>query len=332
LGHRLFSEVAQKIESVAWSVVDHHASLFAALSGKYMGGSSQGEVEGLLIARRLESMAQTDTERLMACFALGNSLFWRGELLEAKYWQLQGIALAAQLPPGERIRYCVDDAAVTCRAFLAWNLWFLGDEAAACAMVREGVALARRGRRTHALCFALTMGVAMHWCRGALGEVVELASEALELAQRYGFALWAGVNQLFLLWAQAKSGALADAGALFGAAAQMQQAYQAGITTSRWIAADALMVQGAWGEAESLIDLTIAEADFNEDLYCLPDLLWRKGECICRRVSAEEAAAYFGRARELARAQQATGLLARFEAQDPRISLSAGAISPWRDG
>ena len=328
LAHRLFSEVAQKAESAAWSAVDHHANLFAALSGKYMGGSSQGEVEGLLIARRLESMAQTDTERLMACFALGNSLFWRGELLEAKYWQQQGIALAAQLPPGERIRYCVDDAAATCRAFLAWNLWFLGDEAAACAMVREGVALARRGRRTHALCFVLTMGVAMHWCRGALGEVVELASEALELALRYGFALWAGVNQLFLLWAQAKSGALADAGALFGAAVQMQQAYQAGITTSRWIAADALMVQCEWGKAESLIDLSIAEADFNEDLYCLPDLLWRKGECLGRRASAEEAAPYFFRALELARAQQATGLLARFAARDPRISLFAGANVP----
>lgn len=325
LGHRLFSEVAQKIESVLGAVADHHASLFAALSGKYMGGSSQGEVEGLLIARRLESMAQTDTERLMACFALGNSLFWRGELLEAKYWQQQGISLAARLPPGERIRYCVDDAAVTCRAFLAWNLWFLGDEAGACAMVREGVALARRGRRTHALCFALTMGVAMHWCRGGLGEVLELASEALELAQRYGFALWVGVNQLFLLWAQAKSGALADSGALFGAAAQMQQAYQAGITTSRWIAADALMVQGAWGEAESLIDLTIAEADFNEDLYCLPDLLWRKGECLSRRGSADEAASCFVRASELARAQQAVGLLARFELQGLPINLS-GAV------
>lgn len=322
LAHRLFSEVAQKIESAACSVGDHHASLFAALSGKYMGGSSQGEVGGLLIARRLESMAQTDTERLMACFALGNSLFWRGELLEAKYWQQQGIALAAQLPPAERIRYCVDDAAVTCRAFLAWNLWFLGDEAAACAMVSEGIALARQGRRTHALCFALSMGVAMHWCRGALGEVLELASEALELAQRYGFALWAGVNQLFLLWAQAKSGVLADAGALLGAAAQMQQAYQAGITTSRWIAADALMVLGEWDEAESLLDLSVAEADFNEDLYCLPDLLWRKGACISRRASADEATPYFVRASELARAQQAAGLLMRFEQQRLLISSS----------
>jgi len=323
LGHRLFSEVAQKIEAAARPAADHHDNLFAALSGKYMGGSSQGEVEGLLIARRLETLAQTHSERLMACFALGNSLFWRGELLEAKYWQQQGIALAAKLPPGERIRYCVDDAAVTCRAFLAWNLWFLGDDAAACAMVKEGVALARRGRRTHALCFALTLAVAMHWCRGALGEVIELGSEALTLAQRYGFALWEGVNQLFLLWAQAKSGALADAGALFGAAVQMQQAYQAGITTSRWIAADALMVQGAWEQAESLVELSIAEADFNEDLYCLSDLLWRKGECIYRRASPDEAAPYFEQARELAHAQQAAGLLARFERERLRIGVSS---------
>lgn len=313
LAHRLFAEVAAKIEIDPLSLVEHRGQLFAALSGKYMGGSSQGEVEGLNIARRLEAMALSDSERLMTCFALGNSLFWRGELLAAKAWQQEGIALSARLTPGERIRYCVDDAAITCRAFLAWNLWFLGDEAAACAMVDEGVALARKGRRAHALCFVLTLGVGMHWCRGAARQVSELAGEALQLARRYGFPLWEGANQLFLLWAQASDGTLADSGALFGAAAQMQQAYQAGITTSRWIASSALMAADHWAEAERLLDLTIDEAHRYEDLYCLPDLVWRKGECLRRRGSAADATRHFARARRLAQALPAAGLLARFD-------------------
>lgn len=315
LAHRLFSEVAGEIEKEAASGSEHRENLFAALSGKYMGGSSQGEIEGLQIARRLADMAQSETERLMACFALGNSLFWRGELLEARLWQECGIALADRLPAKERIRYCVDDAAITCRAFYAWNLWFLGDETAACAMLEEGLGIARKGGRSHALCFIMTFAIAVHWCRGALDQVIELGNEALALSRRYAFPLWEGVNLLFLLAAQARSGALTDTAPLFAAAAQMQQAYQAGITTSRWIASDALMAQGEWEEAEKLLNLAIREADFNEDMYCLPDLLWRMGQCVNRRSTPDQAAPYFAQARDLAQSLRATGLLRHFADQ-----------------
>lgn len=315
LAHRVFSEVAGEIEQVGTSGADCREMLFAALSGKYMGGSSQGEIEGLQIARRLADMAQSETEHLMACFALGNSLFWRGELLEARAWQERGIALADRLPARERIRYCVDDAAITCRAFYAWNLWFLGDEPGACAMLEQGLAIARKAARSHAMCFMMTFAVAVHWCRGDLDKVAALGNEALALARRYAFPLWEGVNLLFLLSAQAKNKALADTAPLFAAAAQMQQAYQAGITTSRWIAADALMAQGEWEEAEKLLNLAVREADFNEDMYCLPDLLWRMGQCVERR-SPDDALAYFSQARGLAQSLRATGLLQRFAQAD----------------
>lgn len=318
LGHRLYSEAVAELGAASVQGADAHENLFAALSGQYWGSSSQGELDGIDTARRLEAMARTDAERVMACAALGNSLFWNGGLVEAASWQARGIALAARMPPGERMRYCLDDPAIVCRAFHAWNLWFLGDEAAACATVREGIALAREGGRAHALCFMLTFGVTVHWRRRAVDEVVELASEALVLAQRHGFPLWEGANQLFLLWAQAKRGALTDTRPLFDAAALMQQAYRGGITTLRWIASDALMAQGEWEEAEKLLDLTIREADRHEDQYCLADLLWSKGSCLHRRGADEEAVSYLLRAGELAQAQQALGLLAGFANRAPQ--------------
>lgn len=327
--HRLFSAVAQQLEAGREPPTpDHSRKLFSALSGRYMGGSSQGEVEGLKIAHQLERLAHTDGERLMASFALGNSLFWRGQLEEARTAQLRGIALAARLLPRDRIRYCVDDPAVTCRAFLGWNLWFLGEEAAACAMVEEAVAHARHGGRVHTLCFALAFGAAMHWCRGAVEDVVRLSGEARTLAQSHGLPLWDSVNSLFLLWAQAATGELHDARPLFEAAGQMQQAYRAGITTSRWIAVHALLTQQARATAEPLLDLALREADANEDQYCLADLMWQKGECRLADGALQETRQWWQQALALAGGQRAGGLLARFEARlrSTGVMLDAGMV------
>lgn len=314
LAHRLFADIARRLEEAPTARPGHRRTLFAALSGCYMGGSSQGEVDGLNIARRLESLAHTDAERLMTSFALGNSLFWRGQLDEARAWQERGIAFTARMLPRDRIRYCVDDPAITCRAFLAWNLWFLGDEAAACATAEAAVALARQGRRTHALCFALTFAVCVHWCRGAVEDVVRLADEARVLAQRHGLPLWESANSLFLLWAQAVTGTLADAAPLLDAAARMQQAYRAGITTSRWIAARALLAHGANTDAEALLDLTLREAAANEDQYCVADLLWMKAEARNAAGDAAAAESLWLAARALAASQGAVGLQRRFDA------------------
>ena len=317
LAYQLFNAVAARIEAQPAIGAENRRALFAALSGCYMGGSSQGKVEGLNIARRLESLAEAEQERLMVCFALGNSLFWRGDLQEARRWQQQGIVLSELIPAQDRIRFCVDDPAVTCRSFLSWNLWFLGEEAAAIAMAQDAVTQARKGRRVHALCFALTFAVAMHWCRGSVEDVVRFGSEALALAKKYGFPLWEGVNSLFLLWAQARSGGLSDTTPLFAAAKMMQEAYQAGITTSRWIAVHALMEQEAYREAEELLDVTIREAGDNEDQYCLADLFWIKARCFALRGQDGQALMYEVQARELAKMQQAKGLLARFDTAQP---------------
>jgi len=248
----------------------------------------------------------------MASFALGNSLFWRGELKEAKQWQEAGIDISTRLLPRDRIRFCVDDPAVTCRAFLAWNLWFQGDEEKAVSMANESVQLARQSGRIHTLCFALTFAVAVHWSRDDCAAVFRLGEEGRALAAQYGLPLWQSVNSLFLLGAAAQSGELTDNSALFAAAAQMQEAYHAGITTSRWIAARALQAQEAWREAETLLDVTIDEAVRYEDEYCLADILWLKGECLLQRQDSAAGERYFQQAELLASTQQAEGLLRRF--------------------
>lgn len=313
LAYEHFSTALRSLESWPAEHPERREKLFTALSGRYMGGSSQGAVEGLDIAWRLAALSATPEEKLMTSFALGNSLFWRGQLRAARDWQERGVALAQQIAPQARARFCVDDPAITCRAFLGWTLWFLGDTPGACRVSAEGVALARAGGRVHALCFALTFASGVHWCLGDEGMVRRLSAEARTLAQQHGFPLWESVNALFLLWAAARQQQLPDTAPLFNAAAAMRSAYGAGITTSRWITLHALLAHGgAWSQMEALIDTTIAEADINEDQYCLADLLWLKARCLRHRDEPVEARRYRRRARELARKQQALGLLARF--------------------
>lgn len=331
LAYRQFTDALHALEAAPADTPAHRHSLFVALSGRYMGGSSQGAVEGLDIAWRLADLAQAPHEKLMTSFALGNSLFWRGQLRAARDWQERGIALARRLPASERGRFSVDDPAVTCRAFLCWTLWFLGDGQAGCRAAAEAVALARAGGRMHALCFALTFAAALHWCRGDEVAVRRLSGEASALSRQHGFPLWESVNTLFLLWVAARQQRLPDTAPLFEAAASMQSAYGAGITTSRWIAIHALLARGgAWTVAESLLDTTIAEADEHEDQYCLADLLWQKAACLRHQGAVAEAQRYRRRARALARKQQALGLLARFDADSAR-GRGPGAHGGERD-
>lgn len=312
LAWQVFEQVAQETEANTLLDADRQAMYFAALSGCYMGGSSQGEIQGLNIARRLAELAQDASQQLTAAFALGNSLFWRGEFEEAAHWQRLGVELSLRLPAKERVRYAVDDPGIVCRAFLAWNLWFLGHDAQATAMAHETLAWAdRQNASAHARCFGQTLLQGLYWCQGKHQELGELSAQTLALAQRYRFPLWEGVSGLFGLAAQARMGPLPDTTALFAAADQMQQAYQAGITTARWIAADALVEQGQWVQALPLLNRTIDEADSHEDQYCLPDLHWLKARCLAAQGEDAQAAAHRARASSLISQMGSVGFLVR---------------------
>lgn len=308
----LFKDVARQLDTPDMVNPQNQDQLFAALSGCYMGASSQGEINGLMIAERLSDLARTPTQQLMASFALGNTLFWRGEFAEATHWLKNGIALSLSLPATARIQYCVDDPAVICRAFLSWSLWFQGDDAQATEMARDTLAWANNGKRSHAQCFAFTLLLGLYWCQGKMQELASLAMQTHLLAKQYGFPLWESVSGLFLLRAQAHSGAMADTAPLFAAARQMQTAYQAGITTSRWIAADALVAQGEWMQALELLEVSIAEADSHEDQYCVADLLWLRAQCQLATGQAVQSAQSFARAQAVAQRLGAHGLLARY--------------------
>jgi DNA-binding SARP family transcriptional activator/ABC-type transport system involved in cytochrome c biogenesis ATPase subunit len=310
LAHAEFGAVVAQLDGADLGDELRRAALFAAVGGLYTSGGSQN---GLQAARRLHDLARTSAETLLASFALGDTLFWDGEFAVSLDWLRRGIALADCMDPGARSRYSVDDPAVTCRAFGAWALWFLGESDAAASMAAEAVALARRERRTHALCLALAMECGVHWLREDPQRVVAIGVETLELSRRYGYPMWEGASSLLLAWAQVVTGAMSDAAPVVGAARLLSSAYPAGVSASRWIAARTLVALGAVPEAQELLALAMHEARLHGDEYCMPDLIWLQGECLLQSGRAHEAGERFAAARELARARRALGLLARYQ-------------------
>lgn len=263
---------------------------FRALAGLYMGAGSQGESHGLATAQRLAAQARTPPQRLMAEFALGNSLLWRGHLRQALHHQAQAAALSRHAPPDERCLFGADDPALLSQALQAWTLWFLGRPAQAAALARQAVAAAREAGRSHTLCFCLTLASAVHWCREDVQAVRRDAAEARALASRFHFPLWHGVNGLFLLWAQATAGDDGEAVRQQGqrAAQQMRAAYRSGAATAGWILGSAVLAAGQPATAEPVLAAALDDARRDGDRYCEPELLrlWAR----CRAAAGDDVA------------------------------------------
>ncbi len=314
LAHGQFEQVSAQIDALAEPDAADRDARFIALSGRYMGADSQEQGLGPALALRLEALAGTPAERLMACFARGNSLFWEGRFAAALRYQQEGAALAATLDAEARQRHTGDDLGVLLLAFQCWTLWFLGRGDEARAVAEQGQALARHGGRAHALCFMLSFQAAMLWSAGAYGACAQVAEEALAQASRHGFALWQGVNGLFGLAARAQSGSLRDVTALLQAAQLMRQAYRAGSTTARWVLARALLCLGQRDETVALLRQTLDEAQAHGQHFCRADLLCLLAQALEQRGETGPAIALRQQACSLAQAQGALGLLARWDA------------------
>ncbi|PXX39891.1 AAA family ATPase [Undibacterium pigrum] len=308
LGHQQFRAVCDSLNGLSAPSEAETEALFRALSGLYMGGSSQGKSDGLGIARRLEELADTPAKSLMACFALGNSLFWRGLFVEALNYQQEGLAIARELNLEERQRYWAEDLEILIRAFLCWNLWFLNDDSAY-ALALESTLLARERKKSHALCFMLTFNTAMCWTAGQIDEVSILAGEGVQLGTQYGFPLWQSMNSLFYLSAQASGGKLKDFTPALQAADNLHNAYRAGTTTASWVLASTLIKLHCWDEARYLLNKTLSEIDKYEDYYCHADLLRLSSLCHMQDGNPELARETLDHALEMATAQGAQGLL-----------------------
>ena len=173
---------------------DSGPDMFRALWGLWGSASSRsGYADALILARRLLDIAQRSGDPMQgqqASFAMGNTLYWQGEFIEAKmHLGRVGETYLADHHPGHVAEFG-EDAGITSASYSSWVLWLLGYPEQALETSHNAVALARRLGHPYSLAYALTFATILHCRMRQPEQALALGDETLTLATEHGFPLW----------------------------------------------------------------------------------------------------------------------------------------------
>ena len=275
--------------------------------------------------------------------ALGSTLFYLGDLAgscEHIRWVLAATS-APSAGSNALIQdvYDVVDPRVTCRCYHAWNLWLLGQTAAARLEFDTALALARELKHPFSLALALSFGSWLYQFFGNVARTHELSDAALRLAGEQGFLFWIGWGRVLRGWAASHDGdgAAALAEMRQGLAEWRAQGSELGCTYFLTLLAGALARHGHTREALAALADAETCAHKTAEHYWLAERHRITGEVLLAAASPPETAAeaLFEKARLLARAQQARSLelraalsLARLRHRQKRSHEIAGPLEP----
>lgn len=121
------------------------------------------------------------TALLQAHAKLGQTAFHLGELVMARAYLDNALAISADMPDEERARVA---------GYLAWTLWYLGFPDAALHVGQQTLQLGRALKGHYGLVFALGFAGWVHAFRGELPEAQVLVDEQFEMSSEYGLPFW----------------------------------------------------------------------------------------------------------------------------------------------
>jgi predicted ATPase len=143
---------------------------------------------------------------LLAHFALGDTLFWRGEFDSARAHLEQTIALYDPQQHQALALLYGQDPGVASRDYAALALWHLGYPAQALKRVHEALTLARERAHPYSLAFALTVAAMLHQHRREERACQEWAEATIALCTEHGFPFFLPGGIALQGWARAKQG------------------------------------------------------------------------------------------------------------------------------
>jgi len=284
--------------------------LFGLWRFYFVGAKLQAARE---VGEQLLGLAQRQRDAallLEAHRALGESLFWLGELAPARVHLEQGVALYD--PQQHRIHAFVygRDPGMDCHSYLAWTLWGLGYPDQAVAAMHQALTLAEGVSHPFSLATALVIAAWLHQFRREVQAVQARAEAAITLSTERGFPQWLAGGMMPRGWALAEQGQIEE-----------------GITHMRrglaaWRATGAELVQPyfltllaeAYGKGERAEDGLAVLAEALEAVHHTGECWWEaelyrlKGELLQAAGSGNEAEACFHQAFDVARRQQAKSL------------------------
>ena len=315
--------------------------LFPALWGLYGYYAVRGEyATAHELAEQILDLAESQQNTgflVQACFALGLSLFIRGEFSAARKCLERGsVAYDHQQHSAYAFLYG-NNPGVSCLSFEALALWHLGYPEQALNKSLEAVTLAQQALHPFSLAFALDRAAVFHQFRRDMQAVQTRAEAGISLSNEQGFPLWVAAGSVLQGWA------LAEQGQIETGITRIQQ----GLNGYRGTGAEmfrshflALLAEayGKGGRTEEGLDavteaLGIAQATgehfYEAELYRLKgDLLVDKWGI--SQPQAAQAAAYFQCAIEVAQQQNAKSLELRANVSLARLWQRQGQITEAR--
>jgi predicted ATPase len=291
-------EDTQQLFSVLWGLYYWHQ-----VRGQLQRAYEVGE-ELLGVAQRL----QNPVLFVVAQRALGNSAFWRGELVLAHTHVEQALALYDPQQMGDHALCYGQDCGIFCRLFGAATLWLLGYPDQAVQWSEAGLLQAQELGHAFTLQQALSLSALLHLWRREAAVAQEQAKTQWVLCTEHGFA---GV----LAWGMIEWGtALVAQGVWTEGLAQMRQELAAIRAVARlpWLLFLGLLAEACEraGQVEAglrALHEALEALQTSEERLYEAEVHRLRGELLLQQSVAqqEEAEASLQQALDVARCQQA---------------------------
>lgn len=228
---------------------------------------------------------------LVASFALGVTLFYRGHLDEARQQLERGIGVYRPEKHASLTQQYIFDPGVACLRAVAPVLCLLGYPEDALARATEALTLAREASHPYGLAAATIFSAMLHQFRGEDRAVRDRAEATIALSGEHGFPLWLAWARILDGWAlvyeafgsRAGDEGTGDEAALLSELAESLAAYEGSgsqIFRPYWmaLAAEALRMAGQVEEALSLVTCGLEVAEENDERWWEAELWRLRGE------------------------------------------------------
>jgi predicted ATPase len=325
----------ERTYSRAWVLcqeLGRSAELFPVLRGLWNCYFTRGELRRAHdLAERLVALAGEQgapLRRALARRALGATLFFFGRLADATTALNEGIAIDDAVAGWEDHRADIllytERAAVVCRLYSAWALWFLGFPDRALERVGAGLALGERLARPISLAFALTFGAALHNFRREFNAARTRAEAGVAIAGEHGMPAWLGHATICRGRALVGLGQKAEGIAQLRAGLANWNGIGGRLFDTQWLGflAEAHVQAGQFEDALTALDRAVGTGAATGECHYHAELYRLRGVVLVETGEAAEAASWFQRAIDTAASQQAKSL-------ELRAATSLARL--WRD-
>ncbi len=186
-------------------------ALFALVGFSLTRGEFEVATEAGIKLLAVAQKTQDSGLSIVGSFALGATLYYRGESAAARVHLERGVGTyQPEAHSSLRFQYLFDPG-VGCRRLLAVVLWLLGHPDRSLRHSSEALALARTQRHPYGLAAALLFAAVLHQYRKEAGLVRRHAEAAMAISGEYGFPYWSHWARILRDWALVEqAGALAS--------------------------------------------------------------------------------------------------------------------------